>query len=912
MARPSIPPPPPTARSNLPTIASSFVGRRDALEDLATLLRQPVRLVTLRGPAGTGKTRLAIELAKQIEQGTLDLGADDDGEHEAGGVWFCDLSDTRTLEGLCLALAQTLDVPLGAASTEAMVAQLGAALEARRSVLLMLDNFEQVVSAANDSVGAWIEAAPRTRFLATSRQRLGVEGERVLDLRPLSVPRVDGEAAASDAVTLFVERARSARPGYELTGEDAPVVAEIVRRLDGLPLAIELAAARMKVLGARQVAEHLARRFDLLAERETDRTARQATLRGALDWSWDLLEPWERTALAQCSVFRGGFDLRAAESVLELGEHGDAPWTLDVVQALLDRSLMHAVQTTAEAPMRYRLYETVIEYAREKLDDEAARAVADRHAEHYLGVVEAAAAQAPGPTSSAAIAILQAEVENAFTAHARFVEAGRAAEAIRVALALEPLLTRSGPVTLRRWLFDPAVDAADEAVPASTLAEGLVARGAVLLDLGEIEASVADRERALEVARRAGAAVAEGRALAALARSSFHVGKLDDAAERFGEAIACLAQAGAERDAAVARSHLANAHYLWGDHERARAEYDAALPVLEATGDVRSRAMTLGNLASLEHELGNVERARQLCREVLRVQREIGDRHNEGCYLTNLGSIEIEQGATVKARQRLDEALDLLRATGNRRWEAIAIGYLAQCDELSDEPDDARDRYREALALHRDVENAYHEGLTLAWLGRLEADEGNLDEARDVLARAEEKLNAIGQNILVTVASLCSGHVALATGERERAERSLAEARQAASGSSEVRAAAQRLEAALAKAPAAGGLVLVVGNDARWFRIGDGERIDISTRRAPRLLLGALLAKRETEPGAALDVADLLAAGWPGERVDHEAGVSRVYTGIATLRKMGLKGVLIRRDEGYLLSPDVRTERGGA
>ena len=322
--------------------ATTFFGRVRELEALHGWFAGGDRLVTLLGPAGTGKTRLALRFAELHPKARC-----------------CDLTDAR-------------DAAAVSDAVEAMVATLG------DETLLVLDNCEHVAHA----VATVVPRIPAgTRILVTSRERLRVPGERCFEVPPLGLPQRGDDATASEALQLFLDRARLVRPDYALTAPDTEVLVEILERLDGLPLAIELAAARMRVLSPQALLRRLSLRFDLLRSDARDATTRQRTLRGALDWSWDLLEPVEQSALAQCSVFRSGFTLEAAEAVLDLSPHVGAPATLEVIESLCDKSLVRTLPRAGD--VRFGLYECIREYAAERLGDEIDR-VRERHGAYFL------------------------------------------------------------------------------------------------------------------------------------------------------------------------------------------------------------------------------------------------------------------------------------------------------------------------------------------------------------------------------------------------------------------------------------------------------------------------------------------------------------------------------------------------
>ncbi|MEY3211224.1 MAG: hypothetical protein RIT28_1705, partial [Pseudomonadota bacterium] len=339
-------------RCSLPAERDPFIGREHDLDALSARLNAGARVVTLLGIGGLGKTRLAIHYAH------LHLRA------WPGGVWFCDLADAHDLEGLVRAVAAALSVPLG----RDPAAQLGHAIAGRGRCLVILDNFEQVTALAPETVGRWLDVAPEARLLVTSRERLGLPGEVVLVLTPLE---------EDAAVALFT--ARSAAAGAQLSHEDLPEIRALVRLLDQLPLAIEQAAARSRMMRPASMLSRMKDRFRLLSA-PSGRPDRHATLRAMLDWSWELLSQDEQRALAQLAVFVGGFTLEAAEAVLEVGD----AWPADLVQSLVDKSLVRAAPLDRDDALRFELLVSVTEYAADRLEQLGGRAEAEaRHGAYY-------------------------------------------------------------------------------------------------------------------------------------------------------------------------------------------------------------------------------------------------------------------------------------------------------------------------------------------------------------------------------------------------------------------------------------------------------------------------------------------------------------------------------------------------
>lgn len=926
------------APSNIVRGLTSFVGRSADLGALDRAVRGGDRLVTVVGPGGSGKTRLVVEyLCRRIDELRL---------RRPGGVWMAELTETRSVDGICAVVAPTLGIPLAKSKTRReQVELIERALVARGPTVLVLDNFEQVLEHAEATVGCWHRGAPSALLIVTSRSPLGLDGETVIPIDSLSLPLGDAPPESSDAVRLFVDRARAARHGYAPSPSELSSIAAIVCRLDGMPLAIELAASRMRVLGAAQIEQHLGRRFELLRNGGGEVDARQATLRGAIDWSWELLGPAERSALSQCSVFRGGFDLDAAQQVLDLSDHEDAPWILDVVQSLVERSLVRTYEPSGmPGELRYRLYESVRDYAAERLDELGGTAQTDeRHAAHYTELARRLRQELDGRDAKRAHARLAVETENLVAVHQRALASsgdGAASRALVVAVALEPLLSSRGPLPPLLGLLERALDrASDAAVEPALLAEAVLAHAHTLAELGRANESRTERERAMALAEEAGDRRLVGRALASTARHAWHTGQLAEADRLYLEAVAIHREVADRCYEGRALSHRANARYMQGDVQGARSLYREALRLLRSDGDPQSEALTLGNLGSLEHDLGRHEEAGVLYEEALGILRELGDRYNEGNYVMNLGTVALERGDHAAAREAYNSSLVIQREVGNRRWEGIALAFLALCDELEGHLDDARRHHHAADRLLRDLGHPVIRALAASWRGRMEADADAIEDAEAWLDEGAAVMNGLGETIVSAVPRLCRGHLDLARARAAdlRGSSGMAEAHRdrvrallegfddAPVQSADVRLALTRLGDALAEQnerptlippsrrsiselPSVGD-ALAVSASARAFRVPGGEPVDLSTRRAPRRILGALADHRERYPGLALTLEELLEAGWPGEKLLPEAGATRVYTAVATLRRMGLKPYLLRGDDGYLLDPSAPMAR---
>ena len=427
-------------RNNLPAERDAFVGREEALLELARRFDGGARLVSVLGIGGTGKTRLALRFARTW------LG------DYPGGVWFCDLSPARDVDDLLHAVAKALDVPLG---SDDPVVQLGHAMAGRGRCLVILDNFEQIARHAEATLGRWLDRAVEARFLVTTREVLGLPGEEALALAPL---------AADDAVALFMRRAASARHDFRADDDEQAAVAKLVRLLDRLPLAIELAAARVRVMPPSAMLARMGQRFKLMASLG-GRQDRQSTLRATFDWSWDLLSDAEKSALAQLSVFEGGFTLESAEDVLDLSLIEAAPWAVDLVQSLVDKSLVRPLRDA-----RFDLLTSVQEYAAEQLRGRGAFPAAAP--ERASGPSARTAPTSPAWIAAAAMAQGGVEIDNLVAACRRALRLGDAALGTAALQNAWAVLDLRGPFRLGLELAEALLPAGEHPRAAGERARG--------------------------------------------------------------------------------------------------------------------------------------------------------------------------------------------------------------------------------------------------------------------------------------------------------------------------------------------------------------------------------------------------------------------------------------------------------
>jgi predicted ATPase/class 3 adenylate cyclase len=725
-------------RHSLPAERDEFVGRREELHDLAARLDEGERLVTVLGMGGTGKTRFVRRL------GWTWLG------DWPGGVYFCDLSEARSVDGIVSAVAAALDVPLG---KDDPVVQLGHAIAGRGKCLVILDNFEQVTEHSPATLGRWLERAADASFIVTSREVLSIPGEHVMPLDPLPT---DGAG-----VDLFVVRAQARNPDFALTDANARTVQQVVTLLDGLPLAIELAAARSRLLSPEQLLVRLEDRFQILVGARGVQE-RQSTLRAAIDWSWELLFPWEQAALAQASVFVGGFTLEAAESVLDLSPWSEAPPAMDVVQSLLDKSLLRTWTPGANKRIAidepyFGMYVSIHDYAAEKLRTDgalpkgssgtAAEAAAfERHGHYYARFGTQQSLDALNTHGGVARRhALTLELENLVAACRRAIRRGDGSTAVSTLAPTWSVLELKGPFSLaaqigKEVLGLGALGPADRGHALRLLADAL--RSA-----GRMDEALQCHEEALSLAREAGDRRQEGIVLGKLGSLHFYQGRMEEALRHHEQGLAIHREVGSRHDECSVLVNLGNLHLQHGRVKASLRHYEDALAIGREVGDRHLEGIVLVNLGNLEYVQDREEEALRHYEEGLAIHREVGNRRDEGIVLANLGALHHSQGRMEEARRHFEGGLTIAREVGHRRSEGIVRANLGVLHHWQDRLEEALRHYQEGLAIHREVGNRRDEGVALGELGHLHARQGRLEEAREDLAAGEALLRAVNDRV---------------------------------------------------------------------------------------------------------------------------------------------------------------------
>jgi predicted ATPase/DNA-binding SARP family transcriptional activator len=769
------------ARHNLPERLTSLVGRDQELREVAKLLELH-RLVTVVGPGGAGKTTVAVEVARQQV------------DRHPDGVWLVELATLRDPAPLAEVVAATLGLddeaagPGGPPPAERLAEFVG-----DKGLLLVLDNCEHLVGACAELAQRLLRAGPGVRVLATSREVLGVAGEAVWPVPPLAVPDdqaapedlagpdADGAApealAGYDAVRLFVERAAAADPGFTLDAASAPAVAELCRRLDGLPLAIELAAARVRVLPVAEIAARLEDRFRLLTGGGRTADARQRTLRATVDWSWELLEEPDRRLLRRLSVFSGGWTVAAAETVCG-GDGLDPAEVLDGLFRLVDRSLIVRGTTPAVAaggePARFRMLETLRAYGAERLAEAGeAESVAARHTAWCLELAERAAVHR---SSRRWLRLVDADYDNLRAALDRVVAAGDPDTALRLAAALGWYWFTSR-TTEGRQRVAVVLALADGRPPTPALAKALQTVAMLEVSLTPTQAAVDAARRSRELFERFGDR--HGAALSKLltAWAELQRGGPGDAALRLvEEADATFGELGDTWGQAFAgHSRFVFETYNRGLFDRAEEVGRQALERYQALDDQFGIAQAQFTLAEAASARGDLERAARGYRGALAAASDGGPLWARLASMVRLGTMLALQGDDARAAALHAETAALARRTGQRRAFGHLYNELGGIARARDDPERARQLHREALAIVHGLVG-WSVPHTLASLACAEARLGDLDAAEAHLGEAADLLLATPQPQTAAVVLVGAALAALGRGRPERAARLLAAA----------------------------------------------------------------------------------------------------------------------------------------
>jgi predicted ATPase/DNA-binding SARP family transcriptional activator len=650
----------------LPTESTSFVGREAELNTIAELLCLS-RLVTLTGPGGSGKSRLALRAAAQAA-----------GDYREG-VWLVELA-SLVRPGLvvpAVALALSVREEPGRPLLDSVISRLQAS-----AALLIMDNCEHVADAAAEMIAMLLRSCPQVRILATSQVRLNVSGEASWPVPPLTLPgpgSVDpGAAAAAESVRLFCDRAAFARPGFVLDAANAPAVSDVCRQLDGIPLAIELAAARVCALTPAQLAARLGNRFRVLTGGSRAGLPRHRTLAAAIDWSHDLLSETERVCFRRMAVFAGGCTIDAAEAVCH-DQTLPSEAVFETVAALVDRSLLTTEERSGS--MRYGMLESIRQYALGRQAEAGEEAEFRRR--HLAWMLDfAMRADLDGPDQEAWLDLVEAELDNvrASLEWGLAPPAGHAGEdpalALRLAGALSRFWVVRAPVGVGRRVIDAALAAAGPDADKRLRAVALDGAGQLAAVQADQDGQRAYQEESLAIWRELGDEARIVSCLGDLGAVAHVRGEYREARSMYTEALELAQRAGDTRQTARALSGLGRLALHQGDLDQATAYYTESMTRFREAGDLRLATLILGNLGVVATNQGDLDLARDRLEEHLRNARRLGDRKLTGGALTNLGLVAYHAADLDEAARLHQQALEMAELIGDPRLASVALTNL--------------------------------------------------------------------------------------------------------------------------------------------------------------------------------------------------------------------------------------------
>jgi len=725
-----------------------FFGRGSELNDLRRRFEVGARWVTIVGGPGLGKTRLATHF------GWTAL------PDYPGGVWFSNASEARDLEGLVSAVASGLAVRLGRGD---ILAQVGRSIAGHGQCLIVIDCADSVIESAAEAIEAWFDMAGGVKFLVTSRERLKRADEQVVLLESLDAPA---------AVELFIERAGRQSPGYRPDEEERGAIRELVQSAELVPLAIELAAARIRAMSPRQMQARIRERLNLFGGGSS---GRHGTLRSAIDASWELLKPWEQSALAQCSVFDGAFTLEAAEGVLDLSSWPRQPWPADVVQGLMDKSLLRLEVDRAgphSGTPRFSMFDSVRDYAREKLG--SGSDVEVRHGRWFAnyGSTDYIEGLFRHGGLERRWAIVH-DLDDVVTACRRAVARGDADVAVPALRAAWAVLEMVGP-------FDRATRLAGAVLELplgdEPRANALLVLGQAAGRAGRSDEAMPALEEAVAIFRRTGSRAGESAAWSTLGNVNFEHGRSDAAQECYEAALAAARADGSRQREGIALSNLAGARGTRGELEQACRSLEEALEIHREVGNSLTESMTLGNLANFLSDLGRYDEARARYEAAIELHQRFGDRRSEGIVAGNLGNLHTRQRRWDEARAQYAAALAIHRELGNLMAEGDVLSNLTSMLIARGAYDEALEHGEAGLVIHRELNNVRSLGSTYGHLAAIRAARGEWNEARRLVMLGEERLRQVGDPLELGKLLCIRGEVDSEWGDHEAAGRAYDEA----------------------------------------------------------------------------------------------------------------------------------------
>ena len=906
-----------------------FFGRSHEIERTISYIESGCHLITITGPPGIGKTRLAQVLCSKSIHSSLPASR------------FVDLSTASTAEEVVTEVAIQLNVSLTSRDKQKDSSELIAQrIRELGRILIVLDNFEQLLETGVETIRKWLQLTDEAVFLVTSRRRLNLHAERCIVLQPLST---------SDGIQLFTLRARNILPDLTFTESDHNALKSLVTHLDGLPLAIELAACRIKTMSPESMLLRIETRFAFLNQGPMDSPQRQATLRAAIEWSWDLLSEPEQKALAQLAVFRTAFSLEAAESVVLLPQEFQV---LDILESLCSHSLVSNIKANYSTPHRFFLYESIREFAKEHLSD-VQRAARKRFANYYVGEGEQQIRDFSMPEGTTLSWFLQNHAHlNAIARDDNEPErAARAAlviahaqlsrgpfdslrellvftESIHDSLPVDLLVklhlargiaeTKLGQAKMAKAYLNKAIHTADGA-QVSLLAKANLHLGALCGRRGEHKVALANLNQAVEIAKKNGLLQLQCRILAAKGVLFETIGKLEEALKLLGEAQLLASKHHFRWEEIHTRTRLGALYSVLQDKQE-EALYHLNWS-LDQSGLLKDRKLyepflAAGASASLGRLLlnqGKLGEAAQHFKRAKQIYRTMSDRLGEGRVCMGIALLQLDSGETSAADTALKEAEELFYSpdTTTNQVYLHCISMLAAL--VRGEVIEAQDYFLRTQAMELANINRNMSGMMACVFTFVHVASGEMAQAIEFRNHARASLGWFhrrgqtkwgeGTAMLEVAEAAIVGAEGRHMMPTDNNARRYVLARISWRALNVIRGTSKEF-AHDAKIPHEADLL--VDHHGRWFQRPPEPVVDLSRKRTLGPLLSLLAHKHATTPDQPMSVDEIFQSVWTGENVLSKSRKNRVYVAMNTLRKLGLDEFIVTRGAGYLLHPSTR------
>lgn len=712
--------------NNLPVQLTNFLGREKDINEIKKLLSDS-HLLTLVGPGGTGKTRLCLQVAADII---------DDYEN---GVWFIDLAPLKDGTLLPQTIAQAIGIK--EESQQELTKTLINYFK-EKEILILLDNCEHIIESCSNLSGELLINCPKLKIMATSREMLRINGETVYYVTSLELPDMDSDNSMDsltqfESVKFFIERALSVKPGFQVTNENAPAVAEICFKLDGIPLAIELAAARVKVLSVEQICERLNDRFKLLISGSRTSLPRQKTLKALIDWSYDLLTEKEKILWRRLSVFAGGWTLEAAEEVC-WDENLNYDEILDTLSQLVDKSIVIYNETL----YRYKMLETIRQYGEEELETNSElEKIIIKHLDYYLSLAEISKNKLIGSEQKEWMEKLDSERSNFQVALVTSIVRGCIEKGVRLATGLcRYWETRGYNSEAKNWLEEFLSSSED--LPVMEKANALQWSGTFEWITGNYSHAQTFYEKSYEIQKQLNNKQGIAVSLNNLGLVLNITGRYEESKILTEQSYDLFKELGNKPLIADSLLNLGSTYINLNDYERAKSAFEECLDLYREIGDKRGIGMILNNLGSIYGLKNDYESSRAYLEDSLSIQRELKDNRSISMTLGNLGAILSYQGYYKKAKEYLEESIKINTELGDQKGLASSMNTLGFIKYTEEDISNALYLHRESLKLRIKISN--QTGINMSILGISESiSDSDPVKASLLLGATEEALYSI-------------------------------------------------------------------------------------------------------------------------------------------------------------------------